>query len=140
MKFAPVASIAVEQVKFDLQKSENPDIEGIEYQQGSLAGYTLREALLEHWGRECAYCGTKDIPLQIEHIHPKSKGETNQFNNLALACECCNQKKGNQSIEEFLSDDAMRLKQLLAHQKKSLSDAAAVNATRNKIVKVLEDV
>lgn len=137
MKFAPVVSIAVEQVKFDLQKLENPNIEGIEYQQGTLAGYTLREAILEHWGRECAYCKAKDVPLQIEHIHPKSKGGTNRFNNLALACECCNQKKGDQSIEEFLSDDPIRLKQIKDHRKKSLSDAAAVNATRNKIVEVL---
>ena len=137
MKFTPVASIAVEQVKFDLQKLENPSIEGIEYQQGTLAGYTLLSALLEHWGRECVYCGAKDVRLQIEHIHPKSKGGTNRFNNLALACTVCNQRKGNQLIEEFLSDDLSRLKRVKSHQKKSLSDAAAVNATRNKIVEVL---
>ncbi len=137
IKFAPITSIAVEQVKFDLQKLENPSIKGIEYQQGTLAGYTLREALLEHWGRECAYCGAKDVPLQIEHICPKSKGGTDRFNNLALACECCNQKKSARSIEEFLFDNPSRLKKVKIHQKKSLSDTAAVNATRNKIVEVL---
>ncbi|KYC43819.1 hypothetical protein WA1_01285 [Scytonema hofmannii PCC 7110] len=40
LKVAPIKSIAIESVKFDLQKMETPDIEGIEYQQGTLFGYT----------------------------------------------------------------------------------------------------
>lgn len=54
---APVTSLAQELVKFDLQQLENPEISGVEYQQGTLAGYELREYLLEKWHRECAYCG-----------------------------------------------------------------------------------
>ncbi len=137
MKLSPVASIAVERVKFDLQKLEHPNIEGVEYQQGTLAGYTLREALLEHWGRECAYCGAKNLPLQIEHITPKSQGGSNRFNNLTLACVCCNQKKGNRPIEEFLSNQTEVLKKVKNQAKTPLKDAAAVNATRNKIVEIL---
>ncbi len=138
-RYAPVTSIAIEKVKFDMQKMENPDIQGVEYQQGTLAGYTLREALLEHWGRKCAYCSIENVPLQIEHIKPKSKGGSNRFNNLTLACQCCNQNKGSRSVEEFLADKSNVLKRIKAHCKKSLSNAAAVNATRNKIFEVAEN-
>jgi 5-methylcytosine-specific restriction endonuclease McrA len=61
-------------VRFDLQQLENPEISGIEYQQGTLLGYEVREYLLDAWDRKCAYCGIKDTPLQVEHIHPKAKG------------------------------------------------------------------
>ena len=140
IKFVPISSIAVERVKFDLQKLENPQIEGIEYQQGTLAGYTLREALLEHWGRKCAYCDVENVPLEIEHIHPKSKNGTKRFTNLTLACRKCNQSKGNQSVEEFLKSEPNRAARIKAHQLKSLSDAAAVNSTRNKLLKTLEQL
>ncbi len=62
---APVTHIAQELVRFDTQQLENPRISGIEYQQGTLAGYEIREYLLEKWGQACAYCGAKAIPLQI---------------------------------------------------------------------------
>lgn len=137
-KFVPIIHISVEQVKFDLQKLENPDIQGVEYQQGTLAGYTLREALLEHWGRKCAYCDEENVPLEVDHIHPKSKGGSNRFNNLTLACRKCNQNKGNQSIDEFILSDQERLEKIKSHQKQSLRDAAAVNATRNKLLAVLQ--
>jgi 5-methylcytosine-specific restriction endonuclease McrA len=53
---------------------ENPDICGIEYQQGELAGYEVREYLLEKWGRKCVYCSKTELPLQIEHIIARSRG------------------------------------------------------------------
>ena len=132
-RYAPVSSITIEKVKFDTQKLENRDLQGIEYQQGTLAGYTLREALLEHWGRKCAYCGIENVPLQIERIKPKSKSGSSRFHNLTLACQCCNQAKGSQSIDKFLSEQPEILKKIKSHGKKPLADAAAVNSTRNQI-------
>lgn len=137
IKLAPIKSIAIERVKFDMQKIENPEIEGIEYQQGTLQGYTLREALLEHWGRKCAYCDAVNIPLEIEHIRPKSKGGSDRFNNLTLSCHQCNQNKSNQTVEEFLKHDPARLDDIKKHQKQSLRNAAAVNSTRNKLFESL---
>ena len=137
LALAPIKSIAVERVKFDMQKLENPEIEGIEYQQGTLQGYTLREVLLEHWGRKCAYCDAVNVPLEIEHIQPKSKGGSDRFNNLTLSCHQCNQNKSNQSVEEFLKNDPVRLNNIKKHQKQSLRDAAAVNSTRNKLFESL---
>lgn len=63
----------------------------------------MRAYLLEKWNRQCVYCGAKNIPLQVEHIHPKSKGGTNRISNLCIACEPCNLAKGTQDIKDFLS-------------------------------------
>jgi len=129
-KFAPIGSIAQELVRFDLQKLENPEISGIEYQQGELAGYEVREYLLNKWDRKCAYCSAENLPLQVEHIHPKSKGGSNRISNLCLACEKCNLKKGTQDISVFLAKKPDVLKRVLAQAKRPLKDAAAVNSTR----------
>ena len=69
-RLCPIAAISMEFARFDPQVMEHPDIEGCQYQQGTLAGYEVREYLLEKWARTCAYCGKRNIPLQIEHIIP----------------------------------------------------------------------
>ena len=140
MKFCPITEIWIERVRFNTQLMQNSEISGVQYQQGTLRGYEVREYLLEKWGRECAYCGKKDVPLQVEHIQPKSKGGSNRVSNLTLACECCNQKKGNKPIEEFLKKKPSVLEKINKQAKQPLKDAAAVNSTRNKIVKVLSDL
>ncbi|MHB8288818.1 MAG: RRXRR domain-containing protein, partial [Acidimicrobiales bacterium] len=48
--WTPVRAIHLELVRFDMQKLENPEIAGVQYQQGTLAGYEVREYLLEKWG------------------------------------------------------------------------------------------
>lgn len=53
-KLCKITNISLELVKFDMQLLENPELEGVEYQQGTLAGYETREYLLEKWGRKCA--------------------------------------------------------------------------------------
>jgi 5-methylcytosine-specific restriction endonuclease McrA len=130
LDLAPITGVAVETVRFDTQVLQDPTIQGTGYQQGTLAGYEVREYLLEKWQRTCAYCGAKNIPLEIEHIVPRSKGGSNRISNQALACTQCNQKKGNQPIEEFLAHDPKRLARIKAQAKAPLRDAAAVNATR----------
>ena len=136
MRFCPVVEIWIEQVKFDLQLMQNSEISGVQYQQGELQGYNVREYLLEKWGRECAYCGKKNVPLQVEHIVPKARGGSDRVSNLTLACECCNQKKGSKPVEEFLKKKPEVLKKIKAAAKQPLKDAAAVNSTRKKLVEV----
>jgi len=129
-KFAPINKIVQELVRFDLQQLENPEISGFEYQQGTLFGYEFREYLLNKWDRKCAYCGVENVPLQVEHIHPKTQGGTNRISNLCLACEKCNLKKGAQNIEQFLAKKPEVLKRILSQVKRPLKDATAVNSTR----------
>ena len=129
-RWAPVTGLSQELVRFDMQAMDNPDIEGVEYQQGTLAGYELREYLLQKWGRQCAYCAAKDVPLQIEHIQPRSRGGSNRPSNLTLACQCCNEKKAALPVDVFLARKPEVLKRIQAQARQPLRDAAAVNATR----------
>jgi len=129
-RLIPATHIAMESVRFDMQAMETPGIKGVEYQQGTLAGYEVREYLLEKWGRKCAYCGAEHTPLQIEHIVPRARGGSNRISNLTLACNPCNQAKAARPVEEFLSKKPAVLKKILAQAKAPLRDAAAVNVTR----------
>lgn len=138
-RWAPVTGVSQELVRFDMQAMDNPDIEGVEYQQGTLAGYELREYLLEKWGRQCAYCEAKDVPLQIEHIHPRARGGSNRESNLTLACQCCNEKKAALPIDVFLANKPEVLKRIQAQARRPLRDAAAVNATRWALAERLKD-
>lgn len=136
-RYAPVTGLAQELVRFDMQAMDNAEVSGVEYQQGTLFGYEVREYLLEKWDRKCAYCGKQDVPFEIEHIEAKSKGGSNRVSNLCLACHDCNQKKGNMPVEEFLKGKPDKLKQILKQAKAPLKDAAAVNATHWKLVRTL---
>ena len=127
---APITSLSQELARFDTQAMQNPEISGVEYQQGTLAGYEAREYLLEKWGRKCVYCDAKNVPLEIDHIHPRSLGGGDRVSNLTIACHECNQRKGNTPIALFLAGQPERLRKILAQSKAPLKDAAAVNSTR----------
>ena len=78
--------------------------------------------------------------MQVEHIKPKSKGGSDRVSNLCLACEKCNHKKGIKPVEEILKNKPSLLNKIKTQGKKPLSHAAVVNATRNKLVKVLSSL
>ena len=129
----PLGFISYENVKFDTQLLQNPDICGAEYQQGTLAGYEIREYLLEKFQRRCAYCGAENVPLEIEHMTPKSRGGSNRISNLALACHPCNDDKGRLTAEEYGHPEVRK------RASKPLKDAAVVTATRWAVFRVLQE-
>jgi 5-methylcytosine-specific restriction endonuclease McrA len=137
-RLTPLSAISTELVRFDTQALLSPEISGIEYQQGTLAGYEVREYLLEKWKRRCAYCDQKDVPLEIDHIHPRSKGGSDRASNLTLACRSCNQIKGNRDPSLFLDSDPKREARIRAQSQASLQDSAAVNTTRWALVEQLK--
>ena len=121
-----------------MQLMENPEISGVEYQQGTLVGCEVREYLLAKWGRKCAYCDAENVPLNIDHVHPRSRGGSNRVSNLVLACVPCNESKDDRLVEEFLSHDPDCLAKIRKQLKAPLKDAAAVNATRWALYRDLE--
>ncbi len=123
-RLCPITALSLELVRFDTHVMQNPQISGVEYQQGELAGYEVREYLLEKWHRTCAYCGATSVPLQVEHIVPRSRGGSHRISNLTLACARCNLAKGTQTAAEFGHP------QVQAQANLPLNDAAAVNTTR----------
>lgn len=120
---APVGALSQELVRFDTQQ---PEIGGVEYQQGEFAGDEVRAYLLEKWRRACVYCGGKGVPL---HIVPKVRGGSDRVSNLMLACAPCNQAKGTRTAEEFGHPQV---------QAKHPLREAAVNASRWALYHQLE--
>lgn len=127
--FLPVTKTIIEVATFDTQKMCNPEISGIEYQQGELQGYHIREYLLQKWGRRCVYCGEKNLPLEIEHINPKSRGGSSRVNNLTISCRKCNMKKGTLTAEEFGYPKIQKLAE------QSLKQTVFMNVIRKMLAK-----
>ena len=128
-KWFPITNTVIEVANFDTQKMQNPEISGIEYQQGELQGYEIREYLLDKWGRKCIYCGKKNLPLEIEHIIPKSRGGSSRVSNLTISCRKCNLKKGSQTAEEFGFPDIQK------QAKESLKSTVFMNVVRKMLAK-----
>src|SRR5262249_9745927 len=96
-RLAPVVALSQELVRFYTPALVHPELAGVEYRQGTLAGYELHEYLLEQWGRRCTYCHATHLPLQIEHLFPRARGGPDQVSSLTLACRLCNERKGTQT-------------------------------------------
>lgn len=135
MHWLPIQAVSMELVRFDTQALDNPEIQGVEYQQGELLGYEVREYLLTKFGRTCVYCKGKrgDVHLEVEHIIPRSRGGSNRVSNLTIACHTCNQEKGNLTAEEYGHPE------IGAKAKAPLKDAAFVNATRWRLYHRLQE-
>ncbi len=133
MAICPIGEIYFENVRFDTQLMENPDVNGVEYQRGELYGFEIQEYLREKTGFKCAYCGKEGTKekLEIEHIIPKSRGGSNRISNLTLACHKCNQKKGNMTAKEFGHPNVQ-------NNKKQLKDTAIMNSSRKIILNELQ--
>jgi 5-methylcytosine-specific restriction endonuclease McrA len=131
-RWAPIREIHLERVSFDTHAlaQGREALDGAEYQQGTLAGYEIRQYLLEKWGRACAYCQAQGVPLQIEHIQPKAHGGSDRISNLTLACRPCNQSKGARPVVDFLSRRPEVLAKIMSRAKAPLRDASVMNATR----------
>ena len=140
IRFSPINSISVELARFDLQKQENPEISGVEYQHGTLHGWEVREYLLNKFNRTCQYCGATGKPFEVDHIQARSKGGSDRVSNLTLACHDCNQAKGNQNIRDFLNGKPELINRILRQAKAPLKDAAAVNSTRWKLFNCLKEL
>jgi len=137
-RYAPINAISMELVKFDTQKLVNPEISGVEYQQGELFGYEMRAYLQEKFQHKCVYCGKADydnpgLRFEVDHIIPRSRGGPDKVSNLVYACEPCNKAKGNMSAEEFGHPEVSKL------AKASLKDAAAVNSVRWRLFNKLKE-
>jgi N6-L-threonylcarbamoyladenine synthase len=87
----PVSKITVEVASFDIQKINNPDISGTEYQQGDQMDFwNVREYVLFRDRHACQCCGgkSKDPVLNVHHIESRKTGG-NAPNNLITLCETC---------------------------------------------------
>jgi N6-L-threonylcarbamoyladenine synthase len=93
-KILPITNIIVEVAQFDIQKIKNPDVSGVEYQQGvQLDFFNAREYVLYRDDHKCQLCNgkSKDKILNVHHIESRKTGG-NAPNNLITLCETCHKK------------------------------------------------
>lgn len=101
VKLVPNPMIHIEVGKFDVQKLINPNIQGIDYQQGQTYGYhDVRYYVFARDSYTCQVCKkNKDKILQTHHIVYRNLGGSNRADNLITVCTDChtykNHQKGN---------------------------------------------
>lgn len=63
---------------------------------------STRAAVMLRDAYTCQYCGESPGRqfLTVDHVIPRSRGGTHEWENLATACTRCNQKKGSLTPEE----------------------------------------
>src|SRR5699024_12633529 len=65
-RWAPVTAVHVERNRFDTHLLANPAVSGTGYQQGTLAGFEVREYVLTKWAHTCA--DRKSTRLNSSHV------------------------------------------------------------------------
>ena len=109
-KILPITKITVETAQFDIQKIKNPDIQGVEYQQGEqLDFWNVREYVLWRDNHICQCCKGKsrDKILNVHHIESRKTGG-DAPNNLVTLCEYCHSQyhKGNIQLPKTIKRGA----------------------------------
>ena len=126
-KILPVTTIVVEKAPFDTQLLKNPEIKGVEYQQGEqLGSWNVREYVLYRDNHECQHCHGKSKceVLQVHHIESRQTGG-DAPNNLITLCKDCHQA---------LHQDKIKLK---AKRGQSFKDAAFMSIMGNILLERL---
>lgn len=109
-KILPITKITVETAQFDIRKIKNPNIQGVEYQQGEqLDFWNVREYVLWRDGHTCQCCKgkSKDKVLNVHHIESRKTGG-DAPNNLVTLCEYCHSQyhKGNIKLPKTIKRGA----------------------------------
>ena len=119
-KILPITKIIIETASFDIQKINNPEISGFEYQRGEQLGFwNVREYVLWRDNHICQYCKgkSKDKVLNVHHIESRKIGG-NAPNNLITLCKTCHEKYHKGEI------------QINAKRRNSFKDAAFMGIMR----------
>jgi hypothetical protein len=88
----PVTKWKVETASFDIHKITNPEVSGIEYQEGPQKGfYNVKAFVLDRDGYKCQHCKgkTKDKHLQCHHIVFRSDEGPDTPETLITLCKTC---------------------------------------------------
>lgn len=62
----------------------------------------FRDLVLGRDGHTCVYCGVTGVPLQLDHVIPRSRGGADTPDNLVACCRPCNTSKGAKTPEEWV--------------------------------------
>jgi len=95
----PISKVVIEANNFDIQKIKNPDIKGVEYQEGEMKNfYNVRKYVLYRDNHQCRSCRKKNTKLEVwntklevHHIESRKTG-SNRPENLITLCINCHKK------------------------------------------------
>ena len=92
-RLLPVSRIVVEEAKFDIHRIQNPDVEGVGYQQGPQYGFdNVKEYVRWRDDYRCRHChgkGGPDTKLEVHHIVQRRDGGSDRPDNLVTLCHDC---------------------------------------------------
>lgn len=74
---------------------------------GDLTDAEWRDILTE-FGGACAYCQSRGLDLELEHVIPVSQGGLTTASNVVPACGSCNSSKGGKRLEEWMTEERLR--------------------------------
>lgn len=74
----------------------------VKYKRKVLKNGNYRKYVYVRDKNKCQYCGEvfDDRDLTVDHVHPKSKGGSNDWTNLVTCCQPCNTKKADRFCQE----------------------------------------
>jgi len=114
----PISRIVLEYAQFDLQKIENPDIRGEEYQQGRMLGYkNVEQYVLERDRHLCQLCRKHTQKhLHVHHVIWRRHGGADTPENLVTLChECHELVHVNPSTNQRLQEKFKGMKKRFVH-------------------------
>lgn len=62
----------------------------------------IRSRIFARDGYTCTYCGAHGVRLECDHRTPRSRGGSDEDDNLTTACASCNRRKWAKTVEEFI--------------------------------------
>lgn len=125
-KILPISKIVVEVADFDIQKIMNPEIEGVDYQNGVQTDFwNVREYVLYRDNHQCQHCKKKNAVLNVHHIETRKTGG-NRPDNLITLCEDCH---------ELYHEGKIKLK---VKKTKGFKAEAFMNIVKKRIVNELK--
>jgi N6-L-threonylcarbamoyladenine synthase len=127
-RLLPVSSITVETAQFDIQKIKNPDIRGVEYQQGpQMDFWNAREYVLFRDQHKCQRCRGKsrDKILSVHHIETRKTGGDSP-DNLITLCRTCHKTIHREDLAH-----------LFKRARKSFRDASQITTMRKFVLSAI---
>lgn len=133
-KILPISREVLEVAQFDTQLLKNPILASEKvrhwgYQRGRLYGFeNVKAYVLMRDNYTCQCCKTKKGTLHIHHIVYRSKGGSNDTDNLITLCENCHKKLHRDELKEF----EVKLK---GKKKTNLRYATQISIVRSQLLK-----
>ena len=134
----PISQLILETGTFDTHLLKNPSLANPKikhwgYQKGILYGYdNIKAYILTRDKYTCQCCKTKKGTLHVHHIIYRSKGGSDEIENLITLCETCHKKLHKGELKMFET-------KLRGTRKGTLKHATQMNSIRIQLLKHYPD-